>query len=74
MGKLRAISQRELIARLRQLGFEGPYGGGKHPMMVRNDCRLTIPNLHGTDIGVPLLVRILKRAGVSREQWEAVDE
>jgi len=43
-------------------------------MMVRNDCRLTIPNLHGTDIGVPLLVRILKRAGVSREQWEAVDE
>lgn len=35
------------------------------------DLTLTIPNPHPEDIGVPLLKEILKRAGISREQWLA---
>ena len=73
MAKLRPISHRDLVARLRQLGFLGPYAGGKHPMMVRGDVRATIPNTHGEDIGVTLLSRILKRAGISRDEWESLD-
>lgn len=70
MPKLSPISQRALIERLRQLGFDGPYSGGKHLLMVRDSLRLAIPNPHGADVGVDLLRRILKQAGVSREEWE----
>lgn len=57
------------MKRLRQLGFEGPYQGGKHPYMVRGDMVVTIPNLHRGNVGVDLLQRILHHAGVSREEW-----
>jgi UDP-N-acetylmuramyl pentapeptide synthase len=32
--------------------------------------RLTIPNPHQGEIGKDLLSRILKQAGISREEWE----
>jgi hypothetical protein len=31
---------------------------------------VAIPNPHGTDIGVDLLSRILRQAGVTRAEWE----
>jgi len=37
--------------------------------MVRDDLVLTIPNPHRGDIGVPLLARFLKRAGITKAQW-----
>lgn len=64
------ISRRDLIAALGNLGFEGPYSGGKHEFMVRGDVTVRIPNPHGRDIGVGLLARILRQAGISREEWE----
>jgi predicted RNA binding protein YcfA (HicA-like mRNA interferase family) len=69
MPKLTPISQKELIKRLRQLGFEGPYAGGKHPQMRRGDLTLIIPNSHDSDISVGLLARILRQAGISRDEW-----
>ena len=69
MPKLTPISWRELVKKLRKLGFEGPFQGGKHPYMVRGDLVLTIPNPHRQDIGVALLTRILRQADVSREDW-----
>jgi predicted RNA binding protein YcfA (HicA-like mRNA interferase family) len=66
----RPISRRELIAVLRHLGFEGPYSGGKHEFMVRDQRVLTIPNLHRGDIGLGLLGVILRQAGISRKEWE----
>ena len=41
--------------------------------MIRGQVRATVPNVHGADIGVALLTRILKHAGVSREEWETLD-
>ncbi len=38
--------------------------------MVKGNLRLTIPNPHQGGIGKDLLSRILKQAGVSREEWE----
>ncbi len=38
--------------------------------MVKGDLVLTIPNPHGRDIGIGLLARILKQAGISRAEWE----
>ncbi len=64
------ISRKELIRALRVAGFDGPYSGGKHPFMLKGDITLTLPNMHRGDIGRNLLARILRQAGISREQWE----
>jgi len=64
------VKRTELIKFLRKFGFDGPYSGGKHPFMVKNNLTLTIPNPHQKEIGRELLARILRQAGVSREEWE----
>ena len=72
MPQLGPVRRSELISRLRQLGFEGPFAGGKHQFMLGRGRRLTLPNPHLGDIGPALLVRILRQAGVSRDEWEAL--
>ena len=69
MSKLVPVTWNELVRRLHQIGFNGPYIGGKHPYMVKNDLVLTIPNPHKKEIGVDLLSRILKQGEIKREEW-----
>ena len=69
MSKLVPVDWRTFVKRLQELGFEGPYSGGKHPFMRKGDLVLTIPNPHKGTIGVDLLTRILKQARISREEW-----
>ncbi|HEY2291349.1 MAG TPA: type II toxin-antitoxin system HicA family toxin [Thermoanaerobaculia bacterium] len=69
MKRLSPVSRRELIQRLRQLGFEGPFTGGRHEFLVRGSVRLILPNPHRQEISTDLLARILRQAGVSREDW-----
>jgi predicted RNA binding protein YcfA (HicA-like mRNA interferase family) len=69
MSKLSPVSWRELVKRLRRLGLDGPFPGGRHPYMVREDLVLYIPHPHRDDISVDLLFRILEQAGISREEW-----
>lgn len=66
---LRLCSWAKLVQRLQELGFEGPYAGRKHPQMSRGDLTVIIPNPHHGDIGVGLLQRILRQAGISRSEW-----
>jgi predicted RNA binding protein YcfA (HicA-like mRNA interferase family) len=70
MPKLSPVKWPELVRRLKALGFEGPFAGGKHPYMVRGDSVLTIPNPHRQEVGSDLLVRILRQARISRREWE----
>ena len=72
MSRLRPVSRRELVRRLRALGFQGPYQEGKHPFMVRGALRVPIPNPHEGDIGIDLLSRILRLAGISRQEWQSL--
>ncbi|EIA40119.1 hypothetical protein TTHN1_01797 [Thermus thermophilus] len=37
--------------------------------MVRGSIRLVLPNLHRGEIGVDLLKRILRQAGIEEEEW-----
>jgi hypothetical protein len=64
---------RDAISKLRKMGFEGPFGGGKHQMMERGDQRIPIPNVHGTGKGrticKQLVLEIMKRAGLTRQEW-----
>ena len=64
------IKRRELIRFLKQLGFAGPYSGGKHQFMVKDTQTLRIPNPHQGDIGKELLTRILRQARITRAEWE----
>jgi predicted RNA binding protein YcfA (HicA-like mRNA interferase family) len=66
------VSRRELVAALRRLGFQGPYSGGRHQFMQRGNVSVTLPNPHQADIGRELLARILRQAGVAREDWQRV--
>ena len=70
MPALRPIKRNDLISYLKQLGFSGPYSGGKHQFMIKGQLRLTLPNPHQNDIGINLLNKILKQAGVSKQEWE----
>ena len=69
MPRLIPVSWQSFVRRMRELNFEGPYGGGKHPQMRRGELTVTIPNPHKGDISVGLLQRILRQAGISREEW-----
>jgi predicted RNA binding protein YcfA (HicA-like mRNA interferase family) len=73
MPKLTPVSRRKFLQRLRDLGFEGPFAGGKHPQMRRGNLTLIVPNEHEGDIGPGFLSRLLKQAGISREEWLARD-
>jgi predicted RNA binding protein YcfA (HicA-like mRNA interferase family) len=64
------VKREVLIRSLRKHGFDGPYSGGKHPFMVKGELTLTIPNPHHRDIGKEFLIRILRQAGISKEEWE----
>jgi predicted RNA binding protein YcfA (HicA-like mRNA interferase family) len=64
------VKRRDLIYYLRQLGFTGPFSGGKHEFMQRGSFSLTIPNPHGQDIGPKLLAMLLRQAGIDRKDWE----
>ncbi len=69
MPKLTPISWQNFVKRMGQIGFEGPYAGGKHPQMRRGNVTVIIPNPHEGDISVGLLSKILRQAGISRDEW-----
>lgn len=69
MPSLNPVSRRELVRKLKALGFEGPFPGGKHQWMRRDGFRLMIPNPHGAAIDPGLIRRILHQANITLEEW-----
>jgi len=71
MPKLGPIKRKELIQFMRELGFDGPFAGGKHEFMKRGALKVWVPNPHhGEGIGRNLLRKVLRQAGVSESEWE----
>ncbi|MGI2909580.1 type II toxin-antitoxin system HicA family toxin [Tolypothrix sp. VBCCA 56010] len=70
MPTFKPIKRPDLIRYLRQLGFEGPFSGGKHQYMIKDDITVRIPNPHKSDIGKGLLAEILRQAGIEKDEWE----
>ena len=70
MTKISPISFNDLVKKLKIFGYKGPFSGGKHLFMIKDDIRLTIPNPHKkSGISIDLLIRILKNAEISKEEW-----
>ena len=70
MPHLGAIKRQDLIRHLKQLGFKGPYSGGKHQFMIKGNLTLALPNPHRGDIGIGLIARILRQAKIDKDEWE----
>ncbi len=69
MSRFKPVSWREFVRRMRELGFDGPYAGGRHPQMRRGNVTVIIPNPHEGEISVGFLSRLLRQAGITREEW-----
>ena len=72
MPRFGPIKRKNLIGFLKRFGFSGPFSGGKHQFMIKEDLVLHIPNPHEGDIGRELLSRILKQADITKQEWEEV--
>ena len=70
MTPFKPIKRKNLIKALKEAGFEGPYAGGRHEFLVKGELRLILPNPHQSDISKDLLERILRKANLTREEWE----
>ena len=64
------IKRRELVRRLRILGWKGPAPGSRHETMFKGHLKLTIPNPHQSDIDWSLTKRILQQAGITANEWD----
>ena len=70
MPKIKPISRRELISKLKSLEFEGPFIATKHQYMIKGKHKIFIPNPHGgKDIGIPLLKKIIKQVGITQDEF-----
>lgn len=65
------ISWKKLVRRFRVLGFDGPYSGGRHLFMIKNDLKIHISNPHRREISNHLLAEILRQADITTEEWES---
>ena len=65
------ISRQELIQKLKNLGFEGPFSGGKHQFMKKGELKLRIPNPHKSkEIHISLIKEILRQAEINLEEFD----
>ncbi len=71
MPKLKPEKPRAVVSKLRKLGFDGPYGGGKHIFMrhPQTGMKISVPIHKGRDIPVGTLGAIVRQLGISVEEW-----
>ena len=69
MARFSPVPRRELVRKLKALGFDGPFPGGKHEWMRKGAVRIIVPNPHEGDIDPGLIRRILRQARISVDEW-----
>ena len=67
--KLGPLKYRELIAKLKRFGLNGPFLGGKHPYFLLKNRAITVPNPHGRDVGLKNLKDIIKLLGITEKEF-----
>lgn len=71
MPKLSPINSKELIGILQKQGFEKVHQKGSHIRLKHPDGRRTTVPIHsGEKVGVGLLRKILRDAGISRSDFD----
>ena len=57
------------MQKFRNLGFDGPYSGGRHLFMTKSNLKVRIPNPHRGDISKHLVLEILRQANILPQDW-----
>ena len=76
MSRWLPCKRRDFIRKLEQLGFTGPFVGGKHPYFRYDQCRLAIPRYE--EYSVPKLREMIKEVEgiigrqISPEEWNSL--
>lgn len=69
---LRPLRPREVIRKLERAGYRLRRQSGSHARYVHPDGRgVTVP-MHPGDVPLPVLRSILRQAGLTEEEWEAL--
>lgn len=73
MPRLPTVNSRQLIKALQRAGFEIDHQTGSHAIMFRaeDNCRVAVPR-HNRDLGRGLTLRIIKSAGLTRDEFVAL--
>lgn len=66
---LKPISRKELVRKLKRVGFSGPFSGAKHQYMLKNKLKIFIPNPHGKDIGLKIIKRVIVDISISDKDF-----
>lgn len=71
MPRLTPLKIREVIEKLRALGYEGPFAGGRHSRMVHPQTGKIIPiPIHGgKDVSVGLIRVLIRELGITPQKW-----
>lgn len=71
MPKLSPLKPREVIQKLRKLGYQGPFPGGRHVHMVhmKTGQVIPVPMHQGKDIAVGLIREIIRQTGITPDEW-----
>jgi len=73
MSRWQPCKRRDFIARLRSIGFDGPFSGTRHQFLVYNQRRLTVPS--NAEYSVPQLRMLLREVAeiigreISADEW-----
>ena len=74
MAKWTPCKRREIIHRVQQLGFDGPFSGARHQFLVYKMHRLAIPS--NTEYSIPQLRMMIREVEeilgrkVTVEEWD----
>lgn len=74
MSKRTPLKPEAVVRKLRRLGFEGPYPGGRRQRMVdfKAGKIIPVPFHKGADVSIGLIRAIINELGISREDWLAL--
>ena len=70
MPKLKSLTRKEFIKKLRKFGLEGHFQGGDHQFMCLRQCKIKIPNQHSQkDIPKFIIQLTIRQLKISRDEW-----
>lgn len=74
MSRWTPCKRADFIGKLRRLGFDGPFSGGRHQFMVYSQRRLAIPN--NPEYSIPQLRMMLREVetilarAIDADEWQ----
>jgi len=71
MQRLTPLKPDKVIKKLRRIGFNGPFPGGKHIRMVSSKTGkvIPIPAHKGKEVSIGLIREIINEIGISKKEW-----